>query len=335
MGKLGSVTLAGIFFSLVAGLASPGAGEWHYRQSMACSDCHTMHNRKDNAPMRYDRSSAPAAKLLRHATGTSLCLHCHDGTNVTAPDVLAPVTMYSGSGDEHSGGGSFERGQGMASNKSHDLGVSSSVPLSTMGRVTLTCSSCHDPHGNGNYRNLLMKPNPFGAGTPVALGTDVFEEVSPANPPTQQGTINAYKRSNIGYKSNMGSWCGECHDTLASNEAGSASAHFMNHPNNVAFNTYSPSRTNPSHWVEGQGEGFGTATGDSSEGVPRVRFQVPTASNFAEAKTVSPGNEVFCLSCHVAHGGSYEKALVWPFRESTGGIGGKDMISACQQCHFQ
>ena len=333
MGKLKTFHVAGTILFLVAYLTSPRAGEYHTGDTMVCSDCHTMHNSQNNSPMRYDSSPTPAPILLRHADATSLCLYCHG--SVTAPDVLAPVTMYSGSGDEYSGAGFFEYGLGMESSKSHDLGVSSSVPLSTMGTLTLTCSSCHDPHGNDNYRNLLTKQNPSGAGTTVVLGTDVFEEVAPANPPTRQGSINAYKRSNIGYKSNMSSWCTECHDILTSNEMGSAPAHFMRHPSNVALDAYSPSRTNASHWVEGEGEGFGTATGDTTEGVPRVRFQVSTASNFTEAKNVSPSNEVFCISCHLAHGGNHQKALVWPFRESAGGVGRKDMISPCQQCHFQ
>jgi hypothetical protein len=75
--------------------------------------------------------------------------------------------MYAGSGDEHSGAGSFANSGGVANDNGHDLGLNtSSPPFSSMTNVTLTCASCHDPHGTPNYRNVLTAP---AGGTGIGL----------------------------------------------------------------------------------------------------------------------------------------------------------------------
>lgn len=312
------------------------AGEWHVSSKLICSDCHTMHFSEAGAAPTRSEAGGPWPRLLLYSTVNKLCLSCHDGTDTTAPDILDPVTMYSGSGDEHSAGGFFENSGGTSSSRSHDLDVTAStVPLSSMTNVTLSCASCHDPHGTTNYRNLKAQPG-AGTGTTVVKDTDVFENVAPADPPTESGSINAYKESNIGYRSNMVSWCAECHDSLASNTTASAPAHFQRHPSNVPIDG-AGYHTEPTHWTGGTGLGFGTTTGDGTEGVPRVRFQVPTATSYVTATTVASSNEVFCPTCHLAHGGSYGKNLVWPYfgDEAANPNPVADMYSACEQCHNQ
>lgn len=46
--------------------------------------------------------------------------------------------------------------------------VSLATPIPGKGGVTLACGSCHDPHGNGNYR--ILKPVPDGADKASATG---------------------------------------------------------------------------------------------------------------------------------------------------------------------
>ncbi len=277
-----------------------------------CSDCHTMHYSREGAVPSNAELGGPFNRLLIRATTNKLCLFCHDGTDVRAPDVLAPVTMYNGSGDEHSGAGFFEFSGGTASGKGHDLDVdAATVPFSTLTHISLTCASCHDPHGSTNFRNLLTAPA-GGAGTPVVLGVDVFTSVSPADPPTAAGSIAAYRASNIGYKSSMSAWCVQCHDQ----------------PHTVSM--IDKSLPDLTHWVNGTGAGFGVQTGDTIEGVPRLRFKNPAATDYVTARTVGQGNQGICESCHFAHGGPYLKDLVWPYLEVPAQA---DTNSGCYQCH--
>jgi hypothetical protein len=298
------------------------AGEFHGGDTLTCPDCHTIHYSEDALPPTRAEAGGPWSQLLRYSNVNELCLSCHDGSEPKSPDVLDPVTQYAGSGDEHSGGGFFAGGDGFLNVNGHDLGgAGSTVPLSTMGSVTLSCASCHDPHGNGNYRNL--KPDPgIGAGRPVVLGTDVFENVSPPVPPTEAGVVQAYKRSNIGYRSGMVQWCMECHDLALTGGQTLGTSH----PNEAPMSGFLAAA---SHWVAGTGAGFGTATDDGLEGIPRLRFQEPAGTSFSTSTTVASTNEVFCLSCHLSHGSSFEYGMTWPSNAS----GNADQDSGCQQCH--
>jgi hypothetical protein len=259
---------------------------------------------------------------LKHSNPNQLCLSCHNGSDPKSPDILDPVTQYSGSGDEHSAGGFFTGGDGVTNANGHDLGgAGSTVPLSTIGTMQISCVSCHEAHGNGNYRNL--KPDPgIGGGRNVVLDVDVFENVSPPIPPTSSGVVQAYKRSNIGYRSGVVQWCIQCHDqALAGGPTIGTS-----HPNEAPMSGF---LADASHWAAGTGSGFGAATDDGEEGIPRVRFQEPGATSYETATAVSVTNQVFCLSCHHPHGGSFEYGMTWPANDP----GNADQDSGCQQCH--
>ena len=52
-------------------------------------------------------AGGPFEMLKLRQTTNKLCLFCHDGSDPNAPDVLGPVIMYAGTGDEHSGAGFF------------------------------------------------------------------------------------------------------------------------------------------------------------------------------------------------------------------------------------
>ncbi len=302
----------------------PG-GEWHTGSDLVCSECHVIHYSGQGGV----EAGGPFAYLLSHSSINGLCLSCHDGSDPTAPDVFAAVTMYDASGDEHSAAGYFAAVD-VGSDSAHNLAVTDLVPLRTpSANMALSCASCHDVHGNGNYRNLVSDPDSSGSGTNLVLGTDIFEGVAPAVPPTPEGSAAAYKSSNIGYRSNLSSWCAECHNLLATNENGVAPAHFKRHPSEVGLDL-AGGHTDPSNWAAGDSLGFGAATGDGTEGVPRVRFQEATATDYSSAKTVASTNQVFCTSCHLAHGGRYFSCAVWPYK-----VLDADMYSPCQQCHNQ
>ena len=160
------------------------------------------------------------------------------------------------------------------------------------------------------------------------MARDVFRDLPPGDPPSPGESVSAYRESNEGYKAATSLWCAECHDELSplQNTPSSRQHHLIDVPINGAGYP-----TDPAHWVAGIGSGFGATTGDAVEGVPRLRFQVPLASDHATAQGVAPSNEVMCMSCHLAHGGAYEGGLVWPHEGGGGDPTDKD--SGCNQCH--
>lgn len=319
------------------------------RNQQPCSDCHTMHYSEGGtkpALTVFDKpgfveTEGPYAMLLMRSTTNGLCLFCHNGSVPQAPDVINAVSMYDGSGDEHSGAGFFANEGGTASDKGHDLGVNtSSVKFSSMTNVKLTCASCHDPHGTPNYRNILTAPA-GGAGVTVVMQKDVYRNVPPGDPPSSSAAQAAYKRSNLGYKLNTSKWCAECHDQLKDHVGhGNNPQARKHHRGDVAINGFSSldPPLDPDGWFAGT-IGSGTGFGESTEvtggtaGVPRLRFQVYSSSGVTDwgtARTVATNNEVMCGTCHLAHGGKYKAGLVWPQLDS-GSPTDKD--SGCQQCH--
>lgn len=293
-----------------------------------CGDCHTLHYSKAGTQPPKTEAGGPFEKLLMRSTTNKLCLFCHDGSDPNAPDVLDAVTMYNGSGDEHSGAGFFTT-VGNANPNGHDLGVNAqTVPFSSLANVTMTCASCHDPHGTPNYRNTLTSPA-GGAGTGVVMATDVFRNLPPGDPPSPQGSVNAYKRSNEGYKAKTSRWCTECHDQLKPHVGGitrTVNHHLADDPINGPGYP-----TDPAHWFNGTGSGFGTTTGDNVEGIPRLRFQVSSATDFNSSQAAAAGNQVTCTTCHLAHGWRYQKGLAWLYADTIGDL--TDKNSGCQQCH--
>ncbi len=317
-----------ILFLLLIG-ATPAPAEFFHdlpRNRQPCSDCHTLHYSEDGTTPPDVEPGGPFEMLRLRQTTNKLCLFCHDGSDPVAPDVLAPVAMYAGSGDEHSGAGYFLDSSGALSDNGHSLGVTGEVPFGSGVMMNLNCASCHDPHGTLNYRNILTSPS-GGAGVEVQMARDVFRDAAPGDPPSPAASMTAYRESNEGYKAATSRWCAECHDELQPSR--NTQANRVHHLTDVPLNG-AGYPTDPSHWLAGTGAGFGAVTGDSAEGVPRLRFQVPTATDYATSRIVATTNEVICLSCHLAHGGGNRYGLVWPHKDMTENA---DTDSGCNQCH--
>jgi predicted CXXCH cytochrome family protein len=162
--------------------------------------------------------------------------------------------------------------------------------------VTLECGSCHDPHGNGNYR--ILKPIPVDAGTPVqtvispattsstgvvtpaelsapATGVAIpdatnkvytttnYWDVTDRNVPNVAGVALATTETD-GYITNIAQWCSTCH----------------------------------TRYLAGSGS-YKTPLTDPTTGAVDAVFTYRHRSNRNNSAGVSRPN---CIQCHVSHG---------------------------------
>jgi predicted CXXCH cytochrome family protein len=83
------------------------------------------------------------------------------------------------------------------------------TPPGGYARAELNCLSCHDPHNNGNYRNLKTEIN--GRPTPVrAIGDPAYRE-------------------NV-YISGMNEFCGACHEKFTAHLGSGGNRGWVRHP---------------------------------------------------------------------------------------------------------
>jgi predicted CXXCH cytochrome family protein len=248
--------------------ASVRAGDWHYGTSSVCSDCHTQHNSQNGQPMRTDNNPTPAEYLLRRGTPLELCLSCHDGSNSNAPDVVTPVSYVA-----ESAAGAFPNSGGTPTGNAHHLNnPTAEVPPGGTQPMVLVCTTCHDPHGNQNYRNLRPDPSSTNQ-APVTVMVSQKIAANGTNP------SQVYVPANIVYKSGVSKWCGTCHGTPHADHAG-----------------------DPTIW----GSANASYTAWASTSLARVPVQSPTDNSIP-----SHDDAVQCLSCHKAHGSNNSKATIY------------------------
>jgi predicted CXXCH cytochrome family protein len=154
--------------------------------------------------------------------------------------------------------------------------------------VQLECTSCHDPHGNGNYRILKGIPDQSGAttavnipdvtakggsGNHVYVTNDYWETGDGNTPATTVGTTTV-----DAFSANIASWCTTCHTRYLA-----------------------PSGS------------YNTASGDAvykyrhrSDALKKLSYTDSTTGavvypDLAGGKVVG-GGSANCITCHVAHG---------------------------------
>ncbi len=338
----------GICFVAAPALAFHDHGVAH------CNACHTMHNSQDGVLVDPD---APNGNpwLLKDGTPSDLCLDCH-ATHlgaVFANDVLDPAPLKGGGNfifllednlnDGHGGGDVDSTGAwvnaipGDAAGHNlnapgHGLAPDATLTTSPGGNfpaAQLGCTSCHDPHGNQDFRML------YGAGREVQDGLTTFTNPAPTADGLSLFFGSESNTNHTAYQGGMSAWCGNCHGDFHANGTK------LIHPSGVAIGAGIANTYNLYNGTADQ-QGGTQATAYLAE----VPFEDPlnTVSSTTGPTSTS---QVSCITCHRAHASSGPDSGRWDFNVtflSEDGVnsgsyaipdpyGDVNQRSLCNKCH--
>ncbi len=338
----------GLLLGLLATVAH--AGEYHFGQTLLCSDCHTMHfsqshNWDGTTPVpavaatngNWLGTAGPNSTLLKRPAA-QLCLACHDGQTF-APDVYGAATAGTSyvrqAGAITTGQAPYEEWKG------HTLDPTPVGPPGGSSLISLQCVTCHAHHGNANYRNV------GGASLPLryAKGTnnttmDVFlRSWVPGEIATNYSVENVDFNEPGANASALGRFCRGCHTDF--------------HGGAYDSNMYDPA---PGAWLRHPtaGVNIGAIGGGHSSlatfASRPYRVQVMSASGDwgprGAAWPAPPANLTpSCMSCHKSHGNQNPFGLIFlagtgPLTEEgdaagNAGPASQRYQSLCRQCHVQ
>ncbi len=314
------------------------AGEFHTGSSLVCSDCHVIHYSKTHLytgeprPDPFLAPGGPFPFLLKN-TRSQLCLACHDGQTDT-PDVLGTNTnAYVRAAGQLNFLGDGAEGTG------HTMGSTDIPPGGSWTNPGLRCSHCHDTHGNGYYRNLVPNPGTTTGKSVTYMtgssysGTSAVQQVfnSPMAKRYEAGNI-WYRRTQVGGGDfGIAEWCSGCHADFhgiggTPEIGGSVSGDTGSHP----------WLRHPSRDVT-MSEGVANRHVDADHWFSTLASRVPVVSSSGTIPGTATGsdNEVFCGSCHKAHGSPHRKGLIFDDETTAKLEDGTSLMQTCQQCHFQ
>jgi len=345
---IGMRQLTGTLVTLVIGLAgTPACHAFHDGGVASCNSCHTMHNLQDGQLIDPDNPHGNP-DLLTHSTPSDLCLSCHAEAfgAVFGPDPLVPppekgagnfvfllednlndapdgaVNPISGDAAGHNlNAPSF----GVAADGTHVTSPGGGYPSSQLG-----CTSCHDPHGNQNFRFLYGARVTSGEGynflypAPLADGIDLL------------GGIET-KNYHSAYRAGMSQWCGNCHHSFLQEHRGSRFEH---------------STSDLLEWDQVNAYNLYNGADDPFGGDPALAYlaQVPfedSASSIQSTAGPTATSRIICLSCHRAHATSGPHSGRWDFNidflDTDGAVSGSYPIPnpyttprqgpLCAKCH--
>jgi predicted CXXCH cytochrome family protein len=330
------IFLLGIAVIPVSANSGPHGG--YTATTDACAGCHRAH-------------TAAAAGLLVNSV-PNLCFTCH-GSTATGADTNVTDGLYEGTGGGNLLAGGFTNYQGVPVSSTHSVNGTwqkawgSGIPWTGMyynpgcagchteegygiwGReftldpliltfpsrgqnimMDLTCTSCHDPHGGRNYRVLQQRLHPptIQQEDPPGYVLVTSNEVGGQNP-NLPGYVPNYVDPK--YQLGLGDWCTGCHFTYHQTvsvsgapfnaEDGKGLVTRYRHAMNATLGTLTT--TLPLEDISGNGS--------------------------------SADDQLFCLSCHFAHGTSVSTtglaANIAPTDDSA--LLRIDNRGVCEDCH--
>ena len=276
-----------------------------------CNMCHVMHNSQDGSIV--DPTSPGGNQwLLVRDTPSDVCLMCHSGVmgNVFGTDPLNPPREVGGGNfcfllednlNDGYGGASHpipgdDAGHNLVA-PSFNMGPDATLdtaPGGTFPSEHLGCTSCHDPHGNQNFRMLN------GVGW---VQNELSEFVNPAPEAYGLSIYHGQERANrhTAYYNGVSAWCGNCHPDI--HAAGSDHVHVTGEPIGEDVATYYNA-------YDGTLDILG---GDQMTAyLPEVPFEDPTIQ-YTSTSGPTGASRVMCLTCHRAHASSAPNAGRWDF----------------------
>ena len=301
---------------LISMLAAGSALAFHDGGVAECAGCHTMHNHQDGAPV--DTVNVTGNQYLLKADGaTDTCLMCHaaygqmNGGLGYGPGgdfywVTKTYTWsshghgYSSEGDSH-GHNVISPAYGIAVDATLDV-----APGGTFDSDYLGCTSCHDPHGNQNFR-ILYASNTDG---PITGSTRYdFDEAAPVavgnSRRTNKGDSGAEANDNHTlYISGMADWCANCHINIHSGNTTNTV-----HETGVALGTYADAYN---QYVDSDDLTGGSQASAYWGLVPFESVDADTSM----LRGPDSNDQVTCITCHRSHASAFPDIARWDMTET-------------------
>ncbi|UCF66374.1 MAG: hypothetical protein JSV80_11315 [Acidobacteriota bacterium] len=309
-----SAMFLGALFVVAISLGLPALA-FHDDGVAHCNGCHTMHNSPDNPADSADGNSF----LLKQSTSTDMCLTCHATRlgNSWGAALDAPGTLVGGGNfifltednlnDGHAG--SLEENwipghqaghsiisddRTLAPDPVNEFGPGGSYPAEN-----LTCTSCHDPHGQGAHFRLL-----YGDDFPTSKSNGYFFDYTAAAPDAVESGFGQETNANhTAFRAGMSEWCGACHGDYHNTDYPNT----LKHPSGEVLGAIIAANYNK---YEGSGDYTGLK-GDAY--LAMVPFEDPAAATDSTEGATGTTSKVMCLSCHRAHASSGPNSGRWDF----------------------
>jgi hypothetical protein len=366
---------AAAIFGLLINAPLGFAGElFHSGAAGKCEECHSIGQQDAGFSGQSVGSNGSGSLSLRGSDASSTCLRCHEApasvqqpqghyvaTTQAAILSSAPPIQLTPGGDfgwlkktyRWQGEGGYSSGDRHGHNiVALDFNYVADTSLQTAPggsypAGSLSCISCHDPHGNyrrdasgeisssglpitasGSYSN---SPDPSMSGSVGSYrmlagkgyqpksqpAATVFTADSPAAmAPASYNRAEQVNDTRVAYGSGMSEWCQNCHSQIHNDGTAGGSGHPAG--NNARFSQ--STMNNYSYYVKsgdlnGRSDNSYTSMVPYEMGTKDYGLLKATAnsdgSNLRGPGTGGENPNVMCLTCHRAHASGWDSMMRW------------------------